>query len=191
MQLGIWVVNNLEFLWTLHFQQQTFRRVLDAMSHPGSVFKMDPLPENNTAFQAVLAALLDNQVMLADHHQLLSERDWPMLQAPSVDATTADYVLVDAANPPDFEPKLGTLPSPDFSATLVLVVAGLGDGDTQLTLSGPGIADSIEIQINGLHPNWLSQREQWNCAFPLGVDMIFTDSTQIMALPRTTQVNHR
>jgi alpha-D-ribose 1-methylphosphonate 5-triphosphate synthase subunit PhnH len=34
----------------------------------------------------------------------------------------------------------------------------------------------------------LGKRQEWNGAFPLGVDMILFDASQIVALPRTTRI---
>ena len=46
----------------------------------------------------------------------------------------------------------------------------------------------MEIQPLGLHPEWWQHRNEWNGAFPLGVDIILTDRHRLMCLPRTTQV---
>ena len=111
-----------------------------------------------------------------------------MLQVKETNVEKADYILCNAALAANIKPKLGTLPSPDFSATLILKVECIGDGHTQLVLKGPGINGITKVTLRGLHSNWMEHREDWNCAFPLGVDMIITDNERLVALPRTTHV---
>ena len=190
------IIPQVEVIWTMHFQQKVFRCILEAMSRPGTILELTDLPDGCFAHRAVLATLLDNEVTLSDHHKVLSAEDWPLLQAKKATSESADYVLCDATNTPDFQPKLGTLPSPDFAATLVLIVDKLGEDNKQpnpnpslnLNLNGPGINGNVLTTIAGLNTQWLAYREQWNCAFPLGIDMIIIDNNQVMSLPRTTNV---
>lgn len=179
---------NIDPIWMPDTQQSHFRLLLNAMARPGLCQSLNTLPADGPTVLAVLATLLDAEVTLADPHELLQCSDWPMLQAALASAEQADYVLCNGSVAPDFSPKLGTLPNPEQSATLVLVVDELGRGNTHLRLTGPGIAKSMNLLIAGLHSRWLQLREDWVAAFPLGVDLIFVDSKQVAALPRTTQV---
>jgi len=97
-------------------------------------------------------------------------------------------MLVTATGAPNFEQKLGTVPSPENSAAIVLLVDKLGEGEHEFKLSGPGIKDSEVLSIKGLHLDWLSNRKNWNRSFPLGVDFILLDDKNIAALPRTTKM---
>jgi len=178
----------LDPIWQPDAQQENFRLLLDAMARPGHRYTLDTLPENGTVALTVLATLLDAEVSLDDPHALLRHEDWPMLQAQSTSTEQADYILCDATQTADFTPKLGTLPSPELSATILLVVDNIGKGNLQLKLTGPGIKDDRSLSITGLDSTWLSKREEWNCAFPLGVDLILIDDKQVAALPRTTKV---
>jgi alpha-D-ribose 1-methylphosphonate 5-triphosphate synthase subunit PhnH len=179
-------------VWSAEIQQAHFRLLLDAMARPGKCHRFKAVPRQGPSVLAVLASLLDAAVSLADAHAVLREQDWPMLQAGSACAEQADYVLCRGAQPPNVQPKLGTLSSPEQSATLILLVASLqqqpGPDDTHLRLSGPGIKQHQTLAINGLHPGWLSQRKDWTDAFPLGVDIILVDTQQLAAIPRTTHV---
>ena len=179
---------SLDPMWLPTTQQRNFRLLLDAMARPGTCHTLIDEASPRSAVLAVLATLLDTEVSLADPYYRLGSDDWPMLQTHSAAAEQADYILCDASHTPCFTPKLGTLPSPEQSATLILVVEALDQGDTHLQLSGPGIADITNLLIKGLHPHWLAMREDWVCAFPLGVDLFFVDERQIAALPRTTKV---
>jgi len=179
---------NLDPIWLPGVQQIHFRQLLDAMARPGKCHPLASVPGDGPVVLSLLATLLDAEVTLADPYNLLRPGDWSMLQVKSGSAEKADYVLCDARQLPDFLPKLGTLPCPDQSATLILIVSQLGQGVMSLKLSGPGIADTVKLQIKGLDQQWLNSREDWVSAFPLGVDLILIDDKQVAALPRTTRV---
>lgn len=175
-------------IWMPDTQQLHFRLLLEAMARPGQIYPLAQLPQQGSVVLSVLSTLLDAEVSLADPHGLLNSGDWPMLQVKAAPAELADYVVCDAQHSPDFSPKLGTLPCPEQSATLILLVDSLNDGNTHLQLSGPGIKTSTHLRINGLNTSWLTKREDWVCAFPLGADLILVDPQHIAALPRTTRV---
>jgi alpha-D-ribose 1-methylphosphonate 5-triphosphate synthase subunit PhnH len=179
---------SLDPIWMPDTQQGHFRLLLDAMARPGTCHTLTTVPKEGHSVLAVLTTLLDAEVSLADPHALLRSDDWPMLQTKSATVEQADYVLCDGSRAPNFTPKLGTLPSPEQSATLILVVGELGQGDTHLKLTGPGIANTESLMINGLDTQWLTLREDWVCSFPLGVDLVLVDGGQLAALPRTTKV---
>lgn len=175
-------------IWLPETQQAQFRLLLEAMARPGRCYSVLKTPAQENAALTILATLLDAEVSLADPHRLLSNDVWPLLQAQPSSPDMADYIVCNAVQAPDFIPKLGTLPSPELSATLVLVVDKLGHGDKQLKLSGPGIEKTVRLVVNGLVSEWLSKHDAWNAAFPLGVDFILVDDNQVTALPRTTKV---
>ncbi|MFT6045725.1 MAG: alpha-D-ribose 1-methylphosphonate 5-triphosphate synthase subunit PhnH [Arenicella sp.] len=186
---------NIDPIWTPDTQQNQFRLLLDAMARPGVCHPLTILPKSGTVALAILATLLDAEVSLADPNTLLSDDDWLMLQVKTAQTTQADYIICDGRQSPSFTPKLGTLPSPDQSATLILVVEAIGQNGIEenkdnmcLTLTGPGIKNSNQLLIKGLNEQWLYKREDWVCAFPLGVDIVLIDDKQMVALPRTTNV---
>jgi len=178
----------LDPIWQPDIQQANFRLLLDAMAYPGRCFTLHTVPKEGHITLSVLATLLDAEVTFSDPYSLLRTDDWPMLQAKSTSADKADYVLCDASQLPKFSPKLGTLPDPERSATLILMVNNLGQGEQTLKLSGPGIKDTESLSIDGLNAEWLAKRNDWVCSFPLGVDMILVDEQHVAALPRTTKV---
>jgi alpha-D-ribose 1-methylphosphonate 5-triphosphate synthase subunit PhnH len=174
-------------LWQPAIQQQVFRHVLDAFSRPGTIIDLSDLIGTHTADMAVLAALLDRQVSLADPANLLDERLWALMQAQQVSCDVAQFILAEGAVHPEFEPHLGTLESPESGATVVVRVKHLEDnGDIELR--GPGIEKSHRIQAIGLATEWIKQREQWVYAFPMGVDMVLTDATSLLVIPRSTRI---
>ena len=178
----------LDPIWQADQQQRQFRRMLDAMSHPGRCYASLGHGNEEEVVLAILATLVDAEVTLADPHHLLCQENWPMLQAGSTTPQTADFIVCDASQVPVFTPKLGSLACPEQSATLILMVNKLGTGETRLKLTGPGIENSNELAVDGLAGEWLTQRAQCNSAFPLGVDWILADAIQLAAIPRTTHV---
>lgn len=175
-------------IWTADAQQQNYRALLDAMSRPGQVKPIFWQGQDGNTTIAVLATLLDGEVSLADPRGLLRDADWPLLQAVSAAPEEADYIVCPGNQAPDFDPKLGTLASPEHSATLILQVDSLSEGELRLRMTGPGVDGCLTARFSGLHREWLSRREDWVCAFPLGVDFLLVDHGGVLALPRTTCV---
>jgi alpha-D-ribose 1-methylphosphonate 5-triphosphate synthase subunit PhnH len=185
----MWGMTMLEVtaIWTPAIQQQNYRALLQAMSRPGMRVNMLREPTARSA-TAVLATLLDAEVSLADPEGLLEEGVRPMLQANNCEPEVADYILCSGRKPPGFQPRLGTLPSPEKSATLLVLVDSLIGGDMTLHLSGPGVEEKTQCSIAGLDIEWLTRRAGWVSAFPLGADLLLVDDTAVIALPRTTKV---
>ncbi len=181
-------MKKIEAIWLPEVQQQVFRALMGSMSRPGRLENIAILTEGDSPIRGVLATLLDAEVSFCDHVDLLDANDWPLLQAEKKPVEQAQYILCRGDQSPDFEPMLGSLSSPELSATIVLKVASVSEGDCQLTLSGPGIDGQTKASLKGFHSDWLTQRTQWNSAFPLGVDFILVDEKQVFALPRTTHI---
>jgi len=179
-------MKKIEALWLPEVQQQIFRSLMEVMSRPGKTENLAAITDGVAPVRALLATLLDAEVSLSDHHYVIDAADWPLLQAKSSPVEMANYVVCRGEQSPDFEPMLGTLSSPEHSATIVLVVDDLTAGNNELSLSGPGVNGEQSINISGLNQDWLSQREEWNSSFPLGIDLLLVDNTHVMALPRTT-----
>jgi alpha-D-ribose 1-methylphosphonate 5-triphosphate synthase subunit PhnH len=182
------VMLDLSSIWSAEVQQRNFRSLLDAMARPGRVQPLIYDRQESSSIEAIMASILDGEVCLSDHNNLLNEDDWPLLQAQKATSESADYVLCKGSEVPDFTPKLGTLTSPELSALLVIQVDSLSVGDIRFRLRGPGVERFQTCTISGLDRGWLSKRNEWVCAFPLGVDLILLDRSGVLALPRTTRV---
>jgi len=166
--------------------QRVFRQLMKAFSYPGT---RQEISQNKgmQALQDVLSTLIDGGVGLADLSALLNDDDWSRLEAKNVMPEAAHFVLADGDATFDFIPMLGTLDAPEAGATIILSVANLSEG-IKIHLSGPGIEQSESISVSGLHPKWLQQRSEWNANYPKGVDILFVDDIQVIALPRTTRI---
>ncbi len=177
-----------ERIWQADTQQRVFRELVEAFSRPGTVHDLTDWLAGSPAQRAVLASLMDGETTLADPHARLGAAEWSLLQARRGTTESARYVVADGSRAPGFQPALGTLDSPESGATLLIEVAAVGSGTLMLELAGPGIDGRGELRLDGLHPGWLLCRADWSAGFPLGVDILLTDATRIVALPRTTRV---
>ncbi|MBN2856456.1 MAG: phosphonate C-P lyase system protein PhnH [Halothiobacillaceae bacterium] len=180
----------LEAIFNPNLQQAVFRAMLHAQSYPGLTVALPEAIDGQDTHRALLSALLDAEVSLADPDALLSdETDWPFLEARRASVEQADFILADGARPQVLKPRLGTLDEPEQSATLVLRLSATENApQTSLHLSGPGIREPRSLSVNGLHPDWIQQRNGWVTSFPLGVDLILAGTMGLIALPRTTCV---
>lgn len=177
-----------ESIWQPATQQNLFRQVLNVMAQPGTLGDLSAQLGKTSAALGILATLSDGTISLADPHHLIRNSDWRFLEATAASPESASYIICDGRQAPNFNPRLGTLESPEFGATFVIVVEALGRGELELTLSGPGVEGQSRLLCAGLNPEWIKAREKWNAAFPMGVDLILTDATRVMAIPRTTRI---
>lgn len=169
-------------IWQATTQQQTYRQLMQAFANPGQIETLF-----DDAMLLTLATLLDGATSLSDVNGLISALDWVRLETVNAIPELAHFVLGDGTQAPTFTPNIGTLESPEGGATILLTVAAL-DGGIACTVSGPGIDGSRGIAVQGLNPAWIVAREDWNAAFPMGVDILLLAGKQVMALPRTTRL---
>lgn len=178
--------------------QRCFRRILDAMAHPGRICE---LPSGLLA--ANDSGLPDAAVALA-----LTLLDF---ETPAwLDATferAAGYLRFHCGAPIVREPKsarfgfaedvarlpplesfdLGDIEFPDRSTTLVLAVPELAAG-SGMTLRGPGLKDTARLRVGGVDAAFWRARAELATLFPLGIDLVFVCGRRLAALPRTTIV---
>lgn len=178
----------IEAIWQAGVQQRVFRELVEAFSHPGEIRDLTRHVGDISAQRAILATLMDGEVTLADPLGRVTPTDWPLLQAKQGDAENARYVVARGAQAPNFQPALGTLESPELSATVLIAVDEIGQGELALDLAGPGIEGKRPLRVTGLHRDWLVRRAEWVCDFPLGVDLLLADARHVVALPRTTRI---
>lgn len=176
-------------VWSPLFQQRAFRALMTAFSFPG---RRQPLPPciDATGPTCIAAVLCDNEVILADPDHLIQPDDIRRLGIGEASVENAGFIIADGSRAPTIEPALGSLAEPEQGATLIIRVASVDDTTAfPLTLRGPGIEGTQSLGVRGLHSGWLSERARWNRNFPMGVDLILVDDTEVVALPRTTQIS--
>lgn len=168
---------------------RVFRKLLDAMAHPGRITTLDgpaaPAPCSQAACVALLTlADATTPLHLAGAHDCQGLRDWVAfhLGAPLVGASEASFALGtwDALGPLAAY-RHGTPEYPDRSATLIVEMPALSATGTRLT--GPGIETIAHLTLPD--PDALRAN---SARFPLGLDFLFTSGAQLAALPRTTKM---
>jgi alpha-D-ribose 1-methylphosphonate 5-triphosphate synthase subunit PhnH len=177
--------------------QRIFRRVLDALAHPGRIVAIDApadLPAGPLGRAAIgtALALLDFETPLwldeaagAVRPHLRFHCNCPSAEAPD---RAGFAVIGDPAVLPALDRfALGTDAYPDRSTTLVIEVRALAEGGA-LSLSGPGIEARTRLDVAGLPKRFWAERAALAPLFPRGIDVILTCGDRLAAVPRTTRV---
>jgi len=179
--------------------QSTFRLVMNAMAHPGSVYQIAAAVEAPRPLMPASAALA---LTLCDHDTPIW-LDRPMSEAPDLanwlkfhsgapivtDPLAARFALIADGNA---LPKLdsfsfGSAEYPDRSTTLILQVESLTQGQ-RYELRGPGINGTVVLRA-AIEPKDLFGRLAVNAAsFPRGIDVVLIAGKEIVAIPRTTRL---
>ncbi|MEM9210688.1 MAG: phosphonate C-P lyase system protein PhnH [Pseudomonadota bacterium] len=166
-----------------------FRSVMNAMARPGRVYEIldvTPPPGLSPATAAVCLTLFDREtpVFLGPSIDTSEVREWLTFHtnAPFVPSETAQFALGEWNDMlPLSKFPIGTPEYPDRSATLVINREGW-DGHTA-RLSGPGLKEPLCAQLPAIQP--FAENSE---LFPLGLDVIFTCCSEVMALPRSTKL---
>jgi len=175
-----------------------FRDVLEALSRPGTVV---PALENletptglNKAATGFLLSLADMETPVWFSPELATEQvkkhvrfhtGCPMTTNP------AEAAFAVAHHSSDFSflnrLSIGSAEMPHQSATLIIMVDGF-TGPRPMTLTGPGIKAKQTLSPDPLPEDLILWAQANQRLFPCGVDLIFTTSTSLAALPRTTHI---
>ncbi|MGB0723268.1 MAG: phosphonate C-P lyase system protein PhnH [Gammaproteobacteria bacterium] len=179
--------------------QQVFRRVLEAMAHPGRIVEVGGVPAPprglSIATTAVCLTLLDFEtpVWLAPDAEDAREYLGFHCHSPITQRPGAARFAVIPAGHTDLELGLfnaGSDEHPENSTTVILGVDRLanGPGEGALRLSGPGIETETVLNVEGLTRHVWNQVRANHDLFPRGLDFILTTGAQLAALPRTTRI---
>ncbi len=162
----------------------TFDALMWAFAHPGRVQALQLEPDEN-AFFRIAQALLDLETSAWTNDAAL-EPQLCVLGAKMKSLKEADYVF--CANTPVSDLlhviKRGSPVAPETSATLV-VSAALEIGRL-VRLTGAGIQSSLELQID-VPPEFWQTREQI-MSYPIGWDLLLTNGSSLVGIPRTTRI---
>lgn len=185
----------------VHASQSTFRAVLKALSEPGLIqtvmADIQAPPPLFLSTTALCLALADGEtaVWLDDSANTEPLRAYLRFHCGCrlvEDAKLATFaVMTDPvlfADHTIFEKlALGTMEYPDRSTTLLVQVQSLSDGPER-KLFGPGIPHERLMNVSGLPENFDAIWQKNVDGFPLGVDVVFCHGSEILGLPRTTNI---
>lgn len=162
---------------------QAYDALMQALARPG---ELRHLPEPGLAVAG--ECLLDLEVGFFASDVALGHRLARTGARPTV-PERADYLFLPSADAEAIGDAVKARPGdqlyPDRAATLFLG-ARLGAG-RRLRLSGPGVSGRREIRVDDVAPSFWTERDRV-CRYPLGWDVFLLDGTQVIGLPRSTQV---
>jgi alpha-D-ribose 1-methylphosphonate 5-triphosphate synthase subunit PhnH len=183
--------------------QRAFRIILDAFSHPGMVynaaaFELSAPAGFSKANTLIALSLFDNNISFSVSNDYANEVELFIMvntNAKQESFQNADYVFLkgqqdivsflDACNK-------GDLMYPEKNATVIIEVTQISNQpfhnqSINLLLSGPGIENTNNLYVQGIHPANIELLKVINAEFPLGIDILFTDPIgQICAITRST-----
>lgn len=179
----------------VHDAQHAFRSVLDALARPGLSFALGKHISGlalGPAMAHFLLALTDDDTAVWWQQSDGVAPDWLRFHTGATLAATPDEaafaVLISAIGMPPLDTfAVGTLASPERSATLLVEVPSL-DAGPALEWRGPGIRETQTVRIAGLPDHFWVQWQANHASFPQGVDIVFTCADAALGLPRTTRV---
>jgi alpha-D-ribose 1-methylphosphonate 5-triphosphate synthase subunit PhnH len=179
--------------------QSTFRSVMNAMAHPGSVYEVaasviapPPLMRGSAA---VALTLFDHDTPIwldRRMYECPEVANWlkfhsgaPVVTQPSFSSFA---VIANGCALPDLDGfSLGTSEYPDRSTTVILQAESLTQG-CPYELRGPGINGAVVLRAT-IEPKDLFERLAINATlFPRGVDVVLVSDDEIVAIPRTTRL---
>ncbi len=189
----------------VHDLQAIYRKMLDSTSRPGllsdlqkeaALLDLEGQKDWNASLLLIALTLFDQEVtfkVFSAQADAVSKTINQLTYAKPAETEEADYLLVlQDAEQGSLEKaiqkaKPGTLKNPHTSATILVEVDSVTNGETFL-LKGPGIKSTESVFVD-IKENWMECRQEKNKEFPLGIDLMFIDQNhQLLSLPRTTQI---
>ena len=179
----------------VHNSQRTFRALSDALARPGIRQSMPSLTAPSGLTPSCAAACLtlldlETSVWL---QSCISEsiRSWLLFHTGcrfTTNPQRADFaIIIDVDSAPALEQFCyGTPEYPEASTSILMQIPSL-EGGSEVTLTGPGILDSMAI-APPLAPEFWQQWQEMTTEYPLGVDVWFFADAQILGLPRTARL---
>ncbi len=173
--------------------QASFRAILEAMSRPGRIQRIEaritPPAPLCTAAAAALLTLSDADTPLwLDAGDAVAE--WLRFHcgAPITnDIGAARFALACGVTPSLEALDVGTDEGPQLGATLIMQVAGLVAGDGW-RLTGPGIQHEHRLSVLGAPAGFVAAWAHNQALFPRGVDVLLCAGDSIAALPRSVAI---
>lgn len=163
-----------------HRDTRRFRKVFAAFGYPARIVDLAE-PARAALFTCLCdedTAVCVESAAFAGHHPTYTPRDM------------ADFIFADGAGFSWADLRIGTLEAPETGASAILEAQGLwADEDADfaadgfcIRATGAGIRGEAMFHLDGATALALRGRPNW--PYPLGVDVILTSGTRLLALPR-------
>ncbi|NRG45021.1 phosphonate C-P lyase system protein PhnH [Bacillus sp. CRN 9] len=188
----------------VHDTQFVFRKILDSMARPGTVANVTGVASRidtqlNCFHSTFLCALtlLDSEVtfhVLPTGNSNLIDKISQYTLSKHVSVSEADFIIASKecseqeAADAIRQAKQGTLIDPNRSSTIILEVESLTEKEGTV-LTGPGIKTKSHFPF-AFSKEMFIAREEKNKEFPMGIDLIITDSSgRLACIPRTAEMD--
>ncbi|QOG12344.1 phosphonate C-P lyase system protein PhnH [Arcobacter sp. FWKO B] len=165
--------------------RETFRVLLNALSMPGNVEKVNKIFNSYTL--SIASTLLYSEVSYINN----TEEEFTLIDAitnaKQQNIQNADYVFCCSLDGVLNEIKKGSYISPEDSATIIYLVNSF-EG-LNISLKGPGI-DKEKKATYPIDEDFVYEFNKRNKSYPLGNEIYFLNKTngEIKALSRTTKL---
>lgn len=162
----------------------TFEELMWALSRPGQ-----PRELPAEGFWPLAESLLDRECSFHVTSDPALDLKMTSTGARRMPLADADYVFTAIGSSEAVEAlstlRIGSLLYPDDAATL-FAPARFGSGQ-RLRLTGPGIKDSVTIEIDGIDRAFWHMRTK-AIRYPLGWDLYLIDGRRLLGIPRSTTI---
>jgi alpha-D-ribose 1-methylphosphonate 5-triphosphate synthase subunit PhnH len=180
--------------------QVHFRLILDSMARPGKVnnfgkIAIQSVNDLHPASALVAFALLNREVTFytnKNNNPEITEYFIVNTNSKPVEINNADFVFINGTDDGKIllETNTGILEYPEKSATIIIDVDNIydvpRDQTHEIILKGPGVNNEKRVYIRNISNDILQSLKEQNAEYPLGIDVILTDSEgNIMCIPRT------
>lgn len=165
--------------------RDNFRSMMNVLSMPGSIEKVEPLFDSNLL--AIANTLLYSEVSFL----YKGEEEFSLIEAitnaKKENEEKADYIFCDKLNEYLFNKgKIGTSKDPEFSSTYVFKCENFNG--LNVRLSGPGIDGFVNSTLP-VDKSFVQFFNEKNSYYPLGNEVFFlSDNGCITAISRTTKI---
>lgn len=176
--------------------QEVFRKLLKALSEPGTIQDMPGEDTQETIYQStwsVAQSLLDSSCKVAVLPSLQDKTFTDSLKfhtdaVLTENAEDAQFVFLSMEELLDLERfNQGDLISPNQSCTLIVQTQAINH-EAMLQLSGPGIKTQQSLSLAGMGKQQVQALQNNHRLYPCGLDFIFCSPQSLAALPRSTSV---
>ena len=182
--------------------QEHFRLLLDSMSRPGKINTFLPIeifpPEglNHAAALTGFALLNPDASYFIAGENANAIAGYLLINTASQQAeiSVADYVFIPEGYFSEdlYGARTGTPTYPEDSTTLIVgceLISERPHGNSlQFTLQGPGVDGEATVFVSGISPDLLDFAKEQNSEYPLGLDLIITDSyNNVICVPRSNK----
>lgn len=165
--------------------RDNFRSMMNVLSMPGTIEKIEPLFESNML--AIANTLLYSEVsFFYDGKEEFSLIE-AITNAKNEEPEYADYIFSDELNEFLFNKgKVGTSKDPEYSSTYVFKCKDFDGLDVRL--SGPGINGHKDVKLP-VDKSFVEFFKEKNSYYPLGNEVFFlNDEGEIIGVTRTTKM---